>query len=89
MYLHLGGSVSVPFKCILGIFDLDNSTVSKHTRTFLEIAQKSGRVVNVSEDLPRSFVLCNEKGVTRVYISQISPQTLFKRSTYNLDEFVV
>ncbi len=81
--------MSVPFKCILGIFDLDNSTVSKHTRTFLEIAQKSGRVVNVSEDLPRSFVLCNEKGVTRVYISQISPQTLFKRSTYNLDEFVV
>jgi len=83
MYLHLGKQVAVPFKNVIGIFDLDNSSVSKHTRRYLEEAQKSGRVVNVSEELPRSFIICNEAGNTLVYISQISSQTLLKRAESN------
>lgn len=85
MYLHLGKQVAVPFKCVIGIFDLDNASVSKHTRKYLEEAQKNGRIVNVSEELPRSFVICKEAkrdadGKTVVYISQISSQTLLKRA---------
>jgi hypothetical protein len=83
MYLHLGKQVAVPFKNVIGIFDLDNSSVSKHTRRYLEEAQKNGRVVNVSEELPRSFIICNEEGKTLVYISQISSQTLLKRAESN------
>ena len=56
MYLHLGQSVVVPFRDVVGVFDLDNASSSHLTRAFLERAEKEGRVVNVSDDLPRSFV---------------------------------
>lgn len=83
MYLHLGKQVAVPFQCVIGIFDLDNTSVSKHTRKYLEEAQKEGRVINVSEELPRSFIICKENDRTVVYISQISSQTLLKRAESN------
>ena len=35
MYLHIGNGVSVKEKDIIGIFDLDTSTVSKTTKKFL------------------------------------------------------
>lgn len=80
MYLHLGQDTVVRTGSIIGVFDLDNTTVSKHTRAFLAKAQQEGRVVNVSAELPKSFILCAEEGVQRVYLSQLAPVTLLKRS---------
>ena len=81
MYLHLGQSVVVPHKNILGIFDLDNSSWAYKTRQFLERAEQEGRVVSVSDDLPRSFVLVGEEsGPPTVYISQLSPAALLRRT---------
>ena len=48
MYLHLGQETVVRVQDIVGIFDMDNTTISKHTRQFLADAEKAGRVVNVS-----------------------------------------
>ena len=80
MYLHLGQSVMVPTKSILGIFDLDNTTWSHRTRRFLEQAEQEGRLFVVGDDLLRSFVLCKERGQpVEVYITQINTATLFKR----------
>ena len=85
IYLHLGQNVVVPESEILGIFDLDNTTGSKITREFLNQAEKTGRIVNISEELPKSFVVCEENERIRVYLSQLSPATLLKRSeTMNL-----
>ena len=42
MYLHLGGSTVVLQSDIIGIFDMDNTTVSPHTRKFLNRVQKEG-----------------------------------------------
>ena len=39
MYLHLGQDTIVRTDTILGVFDLDNATVSKHTREFLRRAR--------------------------------------------------
>ena len=84
MYLHLGQSVVVPFRDVVGILDLDNTTASHRTRSFLTRAEKEGRVVNVSEDLPKSFVLCvGRDGRRTVYISQLSPATLLRRAESN------
>ncbi len=80
MYIHLGETTVVRAENILGIFDLDNTSVSKHTRDFLGRAEKSGQVTNVSYELPRSFIVCVEQGKTRVYISQISTATLKLRA---------
>ena len=75
MYLHLGQDIIVNEREIVGVFDLDNSTISRHTRDFLSRAQKEGRVVNVSMELPKSFVVCEKNGRETVYISQISTAT--------------
>ena len=62
MYLHLGQGVVVPYRDVLGVFDLDNTSSSRVTRAFLEGAERAGRVVNASGDLPKSFVLCRHRG---------------------------
>lgn len=80
MYLHLGQDTVVKKKNIIGIFDLDTATVSKKTRDFLATAEKKGNVINVTYELPKSFVVCCEKGETKVYISQLSSTTLLKRT---------
>ena len=80
MYLHLGNDFTVNDDYIVGIFDMDNTTVSKRGRHFLSDAEKNGLVVNTSDDLPKSFIVTVENGKTTVYISSISPQTLMKRS---------
>lgn len=80
MYLHLGQDVIVNERTIVGLFDMDNSTVSRHTRAFLARAQREGRVVNVSLELPKSFIVCEENGRETVYISQISTATLLRRA---------
>jgi len=76
----LGQNVVVPEADVIGIFDLDNTTGSHITRKFLGDAEKTGRVVNVSEELPRSFIVSGKDKKITVYISQLSPQTLLKRT---------
>ena len=84
MYLHLGQSVVVHQKDIIGIFDLDNTTFSFRTRKFLERAEREGRAVAVSEDLPKSFVLYQGKdGAAVIYLSQLSSATLRGRAENN------
>ena len=79
MYLDLGQDTVIDDKSIVAMFDIDACTVSKKTRDFLAAAQKNGEVVNVSFELPRSFVVCRENGRNVVYISQLSTKTLSNR----------
>ena len=73
----------ITFDEIIGIFDLDTSTVSKRTRDYLAKAEKAGIVENVCYDIPKSFIVCRDKnGNEKVYISQISSTTLLKRTGY-------
>lgn len=80
MYLHIGGDTSIRTDEIIGIFDLDSSTVSRRTRDFLSRCEKEGKVINVSYDLPKSFIICRENEDNKIYICQLSPSTLIKRS---------
>lgn len=83
MYLHLGQDTVIKTDEIIGIFDLETSTISKSTRDTLARAEKEGRVINVSMEMPKSFVLCcNKAQKITVYISQISSTTLLKRSRF-------
>ena len=40
MYLHIGNGISIRDKDIIGIFDLDTSTVSQVTKKFINKKQK-------------------------------------------------
>ena len=79
MYLSLGADMAVRSRSVVGIFDLDNTTCSKHTRAFLTRAEGAGQVIPAGEELPKSFVLTSEFGMNRVYLSQFNPATLEKR----------
>ena len=85
MYLHLGQSTIIIHDEIIGIFDLDNTTVSKKTRDFLSVSEKKGIIKTVSYELPKSFIVCSDKkGESTVYLSQISCATLLKRTQEKL-----
>ncbi len=80
MYINLGNNTVIKEKDIIGIFDLDNTTVSARTRKFLEIAQKRGNIILTSNELPKTFVVASsKKGEKKVYLSQLSTATLSKR----------
>lgn len=68
MYLHLGQDKVVNMDEIIGIFDLDTSTVSKSTRDYLTKAEKDGCVTNVCTDLPKSFIVCIGRDQKRTFI---------------------
>ena len=72
MYLHIGNGKSVRKKQIIGIFDLDTSTVSKIGKDFINKMQKAGSVEYEDYDLPRSFVLVEESDGYKVRLSRIS-----------------
>ena len=81
MYLHLGKNVVVAQSEIVAVCDLDNSSHSHITRAFLTNAEKKGQVINVSDDLPKSFVLCQKPdGSQALYLSQLATSTLLKRA---------
>lgn len=80
MFLHLGGEAIVKKKDIIAIFDMDNTTVSRSSRDFLAHAQEANIVINVSDELPKSYIVTQSRDGVRVYISSISPATLLKRS---------
>lgn len=81
MYLHLGKNVVVAYSEIVAVCDLDNSSHSHITRAYLTAAEKSGQVINVSDDLPKSFVVCQKPDGNQIlYLSQLASSTLLKRA---------
>ena len=79
MYLHLGKGTIVSTDSIVGIFDLDITSQSHLTRRYLAMAEKAGRVADVSGELPKSFVLTESGGKRTLWLSQLNSSTLLKR----------
>ena len=75
MYLNISEKNAVSTKNIIGIFDMDLTTISKKTRDFLNSEQKKGRILENLNELPRSFILAEEG----VYLSPINTVTLKRR----------
>ena len=69
VYLPIGNDMAVREKSIIGIFDMDNTSTSKWTRAFLSQAEKDGEVVPF-DDLPASFILTQEYGMNRIFLSE-------------------
>jgi hypothetical protein len=85
MYLHIGNKKSVKDDKIIGIFDLDTATVSNISKDFINRKQKNGLVEYDDNDLPRSFIIFEENGVSRVKLSRISSVGLKLRADGNYD----
>ena len=79
MYVNIGGDMAVRDSSIIGIFDLDNTSISHRTQEFLSKAEKEGAVVPC-DDLPKSFVLTAEYGISKLYLTSLNTATLEKRA---------
>ena len=80
MYLHIGNGITVRKKDVIGIFDLDSSTVSSVTKKYINKNEKEGNILYLDSDLPRTFVLHEEnaggKKRFKIKLSRISSQGL-------------
>ena len=76
MFLHVGNNRNIMLKEIVGVFDLDTSTVSADTKRFLKESEKNGTTENAVLELPKSFVLTDDG---KVIFSQISTASLMGR----------
>ena len=75
MFLHLGENTVISSSEIIGIFDMDTSTVNKAIRDYLSKAEKDKKTVYVNFELPKSFIVCKDK----IYICPLNTSTLLKR----------
>ncbi len=75
MYIYLGGDTAISTSDIIGVFDMDTSTVNKATRDYLTKAEKEKRVIYVNYELPKSFIVCRDK----IYVCPLNTATILKR----------
>ena len=80
MYIHIGSHRTVKRSSVIGFFDLDGDVTPKVTADFLRRAEEAGIVDSAGTDIPRSFVLCEDKEGERVILSHISSKTLRERA---------
>lgn len=80
MYISAGAGRYIRKDKIIGVFDLDITSQSHITKKYLTYNEKQGKVINATEDIPKSFVVDTE-GI--IYLSQPSPATLIKRIEEN------
>lgn len=81
MYLHIGRSQMISEHRVIGIFDLEITSQSKITRAFLEHAEQEGTILEVCDDLPKSFLICDHPYHPQiVYLSELNTATLKNRA---------
>lgn len=80
MYIHIGKGTVIDERTIIGIFDLDITSQSHITRKYLSNAEKGGQVINAAEDIPKSYIIAEENGMRRLYLSQMATSTLLRRT---------
>lgn len=78
MIIRLGSNTFRDEKEIVGVFDLDITSQSYITRGFLRSSESRGEVVNAAEDIPKTFVLCNENKGTEVILCQSNTKTVLR-----------
>ncbi len=76
MYLHIGNNKNIRISSVVGIFDMDNATMSAITRKYLSAAQKAQLIESAAEDIPKSFVLYRQNGKYKICFSQLSTSAL-------------
>lgn len=89
MWVYLGESFTINDKNILGVFDIENTSISQLTKDFLRHSEKENNICYVSMNMPKSFVVCKhnikkhnskKQSTETVYMCSVSPQTLKKRA---------
>ncbi|MBQ7792342.1 MAG: DUF370 domain-containing protein [Clostridia bacterium] len=79
MYLHIGNDFVLNEQDIIGVFDLDHISLSSSTMEYLKSLEQDNRLISISEELPKAFVLAVTGGVEIGYLSPLSSRTIQNR----------
>ena len=83
-YLQLEKGESIDKNEIIGIFDMETASLSTDTKNFFRRKEEEKGVVSLSNDLPKSFIVCEGEYGDRMYISGISTESVKKRIDTNV-----
>ena len=79
VYINIGGDYIIKTDDIIGVFDIDKTTVYKTNRNYLSNVEKRGKIINITNKIPKSFIVCADATQNKVYISPLNTATLSKR----------
>ena len=81
MYIHVGNDFMIRSRDLIGVFNIENTTVSADTRNYLKQAAERGCEISCTDDLPRSFTVTfnTENLDEKVYIGRLSASAIEKR----------
>jgi len=77
--IHLGGDVGVLQKNIVAIIDIDSPKPALANTKFIANARSQGKLIEVSQDAPKSCIIITLKNDVLVYLSPITSRTLLHR----------
>ena len=78
-YLQLEKGESIYKNEIIGIFDMDNTAFSAGTKELFKRKEEEKGVISLCNDLPKSFLLCDNIYTDRIYITGLSTESIRKR----------
>ena len=79
MYLHIGKDYIVKSKEIIAIFNIDYVKNTKEYKTMYSELEESGNIVKVSDSKATAFILTENQGKRKAYITNIGVNTISKR----------
>ena len=84
MYVHIGNNRILSEKRIVGLFDIDTTSMSEATKRLLSEAEKEGRLSLCDDGIPKTFILTDDDCV---YLTRISARTIADRIRGRHDQF--
>ncbi len=78
-YIQLEKGESINKKEIIGIFDIENVMSLSGTKELFKRKEGEKGVISLSNDLPKSFLLCDGEYTDRIYVSGLSTSSIIRR----------
>ena len=79
MYLHVGNNKSIKTESIVLILDLDSAMSGKDNTAILKRFTDEKKVVEVSEELPKTMIITDGKDGEKAILSPLMASTLTER----------
>ena len=80
MYLHIGQDYVINEQDVIGVFDLDNISSSQITMDFLKSLESDERLISISDELPKSFIIAASGDGCIGYLSPLNSRTIQLRN---------
>ena len=79
MYIHIGKDLVIRAEDVIGIFNLDYIKNTKEYRSFYANLEEKKQLINIAETQEKTFILVENQGKTKGYLTNIGANTIGKR----------